>query len=92
MKHSNERELLRGEDHLTPADPQHVLALEDEVAHRQHLGLLPRAGNFEDIWVTIDESPLEPDDIEEKYYAPDFGMVLELDLVTGDRMELVEIR
>ncbi len=50
------------------------------------------AGEFRDIWISIDESPLEPDDIEEKYYAPGVGMVLELDLVTGDRMELVEVR
>ena len=50
------------------------------------------AGEFRDVWISIDESPLEPDDIEEKYYAPGVGMVLELDLVTGDRMELVEVR
>ena len=34
-------------------------------------------GDFEDVLVTRDWNPLEPDVIEEKYYAPGVGVVLE---------------
>ncbi|MBT8441493.1 MAG: hypothetical protein KJO76_03825 [Gammaproteobacteria bacterium] len=39
--------------------------------------------------VTLDFSPLDPGVEESKYYAPDIGMILEVDLETGDRVELV---
>ncbi len=35
-------------------------------------------------------TPLEPDVEEETYYAPGVGVILEIDLETGDRAELVE--
>jgi hypothetical protein len=48
-------------------------------------------GSFGDVVVTRDWNPLEPDVIEEKYYAPGVGMVLEKVIAGGDeRAELVE--
>lgn len=40
--------------------------------------------------VTRDFTPLEPDARERKFYAPGVGLILERDLVSGDRVELVE--
>jgi len=43
--------------------------------------------------VKIEEwSPLSPENAEWKYYSPTFGMVLEVDSVTGERLELVRVR
>jgi hypothetical protein len=36
-------------------------------------------------------TPLEPDALENKYYAPGVGNVLTVDLVTGERDELISI-
>jgi hypothetical protein len=40
--------------------------------------------------VTRDFSPLDPGVEENKYYAPGIGMVLEINLETGDRVELID--
>ncbi len=40
--------------------------------------------------VTKDFTPLEPDVEENKYYAPNIGLILELNPETGDRVELVK--
>ena len=40
--------------------------------------------------VTRDFSPLDPDVEENKYYAPGIGLVVEINLETGDRVELIE--
>ena len=40
--------------------------------------------------VTRDFTPLEPDANENKYYAPGVGLIVEIDLNTGDRVELIE--
>jgi hypothetical protein len=40
--------------------------------------------------VTLDFSPLDPNVEENKYYASGIGMIVEIDLETGDRLELVE--
>jgi hypothetical protein len=49
-------------------------------------------GTFEDVLVTEDTNPLEPEIVEHKYYAPGVGVVLE-ELVAGgeERMELVRV-
>ena len=39
--------------------------------------------------VTRDFTPLEPDHIEHKSYAPGIGMVLEVNVGTGERLELI---
>ncbi len=40
--------------------------------------------------LTRDFTPLEPDVTENKFYAPGLGLIVEVDLETGDRVELVE--
>jgi len=40
--------------------------------------------------VTLDFSPLDPGVEENKYYAPGIGVIVEIDLETGERLELVE--
>ena len=43
-----------------------------------------------DCLVTRDFSPLDPEALENKYYAPGIGLIVEVDLTTGDRVELIE--
>jgi hypothetical protein len=50
------------------------------------------AGDFNNVVITEDFTPIEPDHIENKYYAPGVGLVLEINPETGERTELVEIR
>ncbi len=45
-----------------------------------------------DCLLTEDTTPLEPDVLEHKYYAPDVGFILEIKPITGERLELVEVR
>lgn len=40
--------------------------------------------------LTRDFTPLEPDVEENKYYVPGLGLIVEIDLETGDRVELME--
>ncbi len=48
-------------------------------------------GDYDDVVVTEDWNPLEPDVIEHKWYARDIGMIAEADVAGGDeRAELVE--
>ena len=47
-------------------------------------------GSFEDVMVTKEWTPLEPHVVEEKYYAPGIGVVLEVQTIGGSgRTELV---
>ena len=49
------------------------------------------AGAYDEIVVIREWNPLEPDVVEDKYHAPDVGVVLELVVEGGDgRVELVE--
>jgi hypothetical protein len=41
--------------------------------------------------LTRDFTPIEPDALEHKYYAPGIGLILELDPESGERTELVSI-
>lgn len=43
-----------------------------------------------DCLMTADTTPLEPDVEENKFYAPGIGLIVEIDVETGDRVELVE--
>ncbi|MGB5164257.1 MAG: hypothetical protein WBN09_08760 [Woeseiaceae bacterium] len=43
-----------------------------------------------DCLITFDFSPLDPEALENKYYAPGVGLILEVDLTTGDRVELID--
>jgi hypothetical protein len=40
--------------------------------------------------ITNDFSPLEPDVVEHKYYAPGVGLILEVNPDTGERVELTD--
>jgi hypothetical protein len=49
------------------------------------------AGHFVDCRKVRETTPLEPDLMEDKYYAPGIGLVLEVDAETGARVELVQV-
>ena len=48
-------------------------------------------GAFNHCLQSEETTPLEPDALEDKYYAPGVGNVLTVDQVTGERDELVQI-
>jgi hypothetical protein len=48
-------------------------------------------GSFTGCIRTADTTPLEPDVVEHKTYCPGVGVVLEVNLEDGARLELVEI-
>lgn len=50
---------------------------------------VPAAACAGDCLITLDFSPLDPGVEENKYYAPGVGMILEVNLDTGDRVELI---
>jgi hypothetical protein len=41
--------------------------------------------------MTRETTPLEPDVEENKYYCDGVGLVLEVDTVSGERVELVDV-
>jgi hypothetical protein len=41
--------------------------------------------------VTADTLPFEPDVVEHKYYAPGIGVILEIDIDSGERVELISV-
>lgn len=51
--------------------------------------VVPAASCNNDCMVTRDFTPLEPDVMENKYYVHGIGVILEVDLETGERVELV---
>ena len=53
--------------------------------------VVPAATCSGDCVVTSDFTPLEPDVAERKFYAPGVGLILEVDVETGDRVELVSV-
>jgi hypothetical protein len=48
-------------------------------------------GRFNHCLKSQETTPLEPDALEDKYYAPGIGNVLTVDLVTGERDELINV-
>ena len=48
-------------------------------------------GSFSGCLKTREFTPLEPEANEHKFYGPGVGLLLEIDIATGDRMELVSI-
>jgi len=48
-------------------------------------------GRFNNCLKSQETTPLEPDALENKYYAPGVGNVLTVDLVTGERDELISV-
>lgn len=49
-------------------------------------------GSFTNCLKTIETSPLEPGALENKFYASGIGLLLTIDLVSGERLELVQIQ
>jgi len=49
------------------------------------------SGTYTNCLKTLETSPLEPDASENKYYAAGVGNVLVIDLVTGERLELISV-
>jgi len=50
-------------------------------------------GSYDNLLMTEEWTPLEPDFVEHKYYAPGVGMILEVITEGGSgRTELVEVR
>jgi hypothetical protein len=47
-------------------------------------------GSFEGVLQTADFTPISPDDLEHKFYAPGVGKVLTVNVASGEREELVE--
>jgi hypothetical protein len=56
-----------------------------------HAAVSVPAGTFSNCLETKDFTPLEPDALENKFYAPGVGTVLEIDQETGERLELLRI-
>lgn len=50
------------------------------------------AGTFDNCVAVEESSPLETADVAVKFYAPDVGLVLEVDGQTGERLELIEVK
>ena len=49
-------------------------------------------GNYsDDVLQTKEWTPIEPDVVEHKYYAPYIGMILEVNPDSGERVELIEM-
>jgi hypothetical protein len=48
-------------------------------------------GQYDNCLQTRELTPLEPDVNEYKYYCPDVGLVLEVDIASGDRTELTQV-
>lgn len=86
---------------VMPADPTVGFAYRQEFyeGEAEDMGEILRlgrrtevaAGSFDDVLVTRDWNPLEPDVVEEKYYAPGVGLVFETKTAGGEESaELVE--
>jgi hypothetical protein len=77
-----------------PADPQTGVAFQQEYLAGEaedHFVVLHRLGavdvpygSFEDVLVTAEWTPLEPDVLSEKFYVKGLGMVKELDVAGSD--------
>jgi hypothetical protein len=48
-------------------------------------------GSFQNCVMTKDYTPIEPDVEENKYYAQGVGVVLEVDVESGERVELIDV-
>ena len=63
-----------------------------EVASRGEESVTVPFGTYmNDVLKTEDWTPIEPDAMEYKYYAPDVGMVLEVSPETGERVALIDM-
>jgi hypothetical protein len=65
----------------------HVVALDESVTAQS---IPPHT--YDHCLETAETSPLEPDVLENKFYALDVGNVLTVDVDNGERSDLIEIR
>jgi len=49
-------------------------------------------GDFDGCRETLDFTPLEPGNVEHKFYAEGIGLVLEVDPANGERLELIDVQ
>ena len=86
---------------LLPFDPQVGVLIRQEVAYGEAEDVIriesvtetetaPGGACDGDCLLTTDFTPVAPGTEENKFYAPGIGMIVEVDLETGDRVELVE--
>ena len=68
----------------TAEDVAEVLSLTESVDVRY--------GSFNQCLKTKETSPLEPDVVEHKFYAPGVGNLLTIDPTTGERLELIQVK
>ena len=84
---------------LLPFDPQPGTVIRQEVAYGEAEDVIriesvsetesaPGGACAGDCLLTTDFTPIEPDVEENKYYAPGIGLIVEIDVETGDRVEL----
>jgi hypothetical protein len=84
---------------LLPFDPQVDEVIRQEVAYGEAEDIIridsvtatesaPGGECDGDCLMTTDYTPLEPDVEENKFYAPGIGLIVEVDVETGDRVEL----
>ena len=55
-----------------------------------HLKLLLQHPALTHVLQTYDFTPLDSEAQEHKFYVPGIGLIVEVDLTTGDRVELIE--
>jgi len=84
---------------LLPFDPQVDEVIRQEVAYGEAEDVIrvdsvtatesaPGGACSGDCLMTVDYTPLDPEALENKFYAPGIGLIVEVDVVTGDRVEL----
>ncbi|MGB0951800.1 MAG: hypothetical protein ACPG31_01115 [Planctomycetota bacterium] len=73
---------------------EYALGISEDLAQVLSIGntVTVPAGTFTDCVEIVEYTPLDPQDVVAKYYAPGYGMVLEIDLTDGERLELLEVR
>lgn len=64
-------------------DAAEILSLDEEVE--------TPLGTFSNCRQTAEFTPIEPDVLEHKFYAPGVGFVLQINVENGERVELVEV-
>jgi hypothetical protein len=62
-----------------------------EVSSLDETVMLSNNTTFQHCLKTTETSPLEPDALENKFYAPNVGNVLVIDVTAGERSELIQI-
>lgn len=73
---------------------EYAIGISEDIARVVSVGntVTVPAGTFTDCIEIVEHSPLDPQDVVAKYYAPGYGMVLEVDLTDGERLQLLEVR